>query len=66
MTICFANLVNCPKIHRGGECIMMYMSIFYAPGSVAHNFVNIIQPNNDNINHLVLLSKETNKRSFFI
>ena len=45
MKIFFANLVNCPNIHRGGECIMMSMSIIYAHDSVAYNFVNIIMPN---------------------
>ena len=64
MNICFANLVNCPKIHRGGECIMMSMSIIYAYDSVAYNFVNIIMPNIDKINHLVLHSTETHGRSF--
>ena len=40
---------------------MLSMSVFYAHDSVAHNFVNIIQPNNDKINHLVLLFTETNE-----
>ena len=43
---------------------MMCMSIIYAHDSVAHNFVNIIQPNNDKITHLVLLSTETDERSY--
>ena len=64
MKMCFANLVNSPKIHRGEECMMMSMSIIYAHDSVAYNFVNIIMPNNDKINHLVLHSTETHERSF--
>ena len=34
-------------IHRGGESIMMCMSIIYARDSVAYNILNIVQPNND-------------------
>ena len=64
MKICLDNLVNYPMIHRGRKCIMMCMSIIYAHDSVAHNFLNIIQPNNDKINHLVLHCTETHEGSF--
>ena len=66
MKTCFAILVNCPKINRGGDCIMMSMSIIYAHDSVEYNFVNIIMPNNDKINHLVLHSTVTHERSFVL
>ena len=42
----------------------MCMSIVYAYDSVAYNILNIIQPNNDIINHLKLPYTETHERSF--
>ena len=59
-------------IHRVGEfvkkkekkSIMMCMSIINAHDSVAYIILNIIQPNNDKINNLVLPTTETHERMF--
>ena len=59
-------------IHRVGELvkkkekksIMMCMSIINAQDSVAYIILNIIQPNNDKINNLVMPYTETHERMF--
>ena len=43
---------------------MMCMSIINAQDSVAYIILNIIQPNNDKINNLVMPYTETHERMF--
>ena len=43
---------------------MMCMSIINAHDSDAYNILNIVQPNNDKINNLVLPDTETHERRF--
>ena len=64
-------------IHRVGEfvkkeeknSIMMCMSIINARDSVAYIILNIVQPNNDKINNLVLKNekwKNENENAWFL